>query len=290
MSQPVLPKVSVGVPVYNGAPYIRDSLEALAAQTYKNFEVVISDNCSTDETESICRAMAEKDTRFRYIRQENNLGLLGNFDFLLKHSDGDYFCWRAHDDLSDENFIAVLAATLDECPEAGMAVTTSQWDDLVADYSKCYLRKDTRQTSQYLRIRHQLLDCVCFWFYHLYRREELLKQWPYFCDEIGLDTMHCDILFMVKYLTAGKTASAPGAVLNSRRVEFKPDPFAALPIEHYQKVIAIYRRIVRENFAQLRLPFWQKFVLKVLALRYPDRRVVRLKPYFRRKIRSYFTK
>ena len=68
------PKVSIGMPVYNGAPFIREAIESLLSQTFTDFELVISDNASTDRTEAICREYAEKNQRIRYVRQSENRG------------------------------------------------------------------------------------------------------------------------------------------------------------------------------------------------------------------------
>jgi len=286
MSERALAKVSVGLPVYNGAPHIRDCLDTLARQTYGNFEVLISDNCSSDDTADICREFAARDPRFRYIRQEVNLGLVGNLEFTLAQADGEYFCWRAHDDLSDEHFIAALAAMLDACPQAILAASASKWIDKVENYEKLYTPADTTGSSQFLRIRQQLFDCIGLWFYHLYRREALVREWANLREEIGLGTMHSDILFLIRMVLAGHVITGPGACLYSQRLEPKASPLHSAHLDDFGKCIAIYRAIVREQLGALAMPFWQKTVLRALALRYLDRRVVRLKPYFKRRIRA----
>src|SRR5688500_16041598 len=74
------PRVSVGVPVYNGARYVARTLDSLLAQTFSDFELIISDNGSTDGTEAICRAYADRDTRVSYHRAATNQGIVGNFN------------------------------------------------------------------------------------------------------------------------------------------------------------------------------------------------------------------
>jgi glycosyltransferase involved in cell wall biosynthesis len=93
-----VPKVSIGMPVYNGEPFIREALDSLLAQTFTDFELIISDNASTDGTEAICREYASKDARIRYVRQEENRGALSNFKFVLDEAVGEYFMWAASDD------------------------------------------------------------------------------------------------------------------------------------------------------------------------------------------------
>ena len=99
------PTISIGLPVYNGENTLSFVLDALLAQTFENFEIIISDNCSTDNTENICTAYAYKDTRIRYIKQPVNLGMDGNFKFVLSEAVGRYFMWSAADDLRSTNFL-----------------------------------------------------------------------------------------------------------------------------------------------------------------------------------------
>src|SRR5438093_434199 len=99
------PRVTVGMPVYNGGEALRRVLESIAGQTYKNFNLVISDNASTDETENICRELSNSDKRVIYIRQPKNIGAEANFDFVLAKADTEYFMWAAADDVRSSEFI-----------------------------------------------------------------------------------------------------------------------------------------------------------------------------------------
>lgn len=93
------PEVSIGMPVYNGAKYIREALDSLLAQTFTDFELIISDNASTDATQSICEEYARRDPRIRYVRQAENNGAITNFRFVLDCARADLFMWAAYDDL-----------------------------------------------------------------------------------------------------------------------------------------------------------------------------------------------
>lgn len=99
------PTVSIGMPVYNGEPFIREAIDSLLAQNFTDFELIISDNASTDGTEAICLEYAAKDMRIQYVRQAKNLGALGNFQFVLDKSVGEYFMWAAADDVRSRNFL-----------------------------------------------------------------------------------------------------------------------------------------------------------------------------------------
>ncbi len=91
--------LSIGLPVYNGESFLRETLDSILSQTYKNFELIISDNCSTDSTRDICEKYAGKDSRIRYIRQPHNIGALNNFLFVLNVASGYFFMWNAADDV-----------------------------------------------------------------------------------------------------------------------------------------------------------------------------------------------
>ena len=86
-------KLSIGLPVFNGEKFLQKCLDSLLEQTFENFEIIISDNASTDTTQNICQKYSEKDKRIRYIRQEKNIGLLPNFNFVLEQSNNKFFMW-----------------------------------------------------------------------------------------------------------------------------------------------------------------------------------------------------
>src|SRR3989338_2015657 len=104
--------VSIGMPVYNGERYIRDALNALLQQTFANFELIISDNSSSDQTESICREYARRDARIIYFRQKENMGAAANFQFVLDCAQADLFMWAAYDDEWAGNYLMDATALL----------------------------------------------------------------------------------------------------------------------------------------------------------------------------------
>jgi len=106
------PTVSIGMPVYNGEKHLPSALNSLLAQTFADFELIISDNASTDGTQSICREYAGRDRRIRYFRQGENRGGNANFQFVLDQARGAYFMWASHDDKREPAFIERLWAVL----------------------------------------------------------------------------------------------------------------------------------------------------------------------------------
>lgn len=120
-----LPRVSVGLPVYNGEPFLRATLDALLAQDFEDFELIISDDGSSDATESICRAYAERDPRVSYHRAERNLGASPNFNRVAELARGEYFRWACHDDLVEPSHLRRCVELMDEAPDSVALVYTA---------------------------------------------------------------------------------------------------------------------------------------------------------------------
>src|SRR5687768_13669514 len=116
------PKVSIGLPVYNGADFIQACVASLLAQDYGDFEIVISDNASTDRTEEICRDLVAKDNRVRYFRNETNLGACPNYNKVFHHARGEYFKWAAHDDECHPAMIRRCVEVLSASPSSVVMV------------------------------------------------------------------------------------------------------------------------------------------------------------------------
>jgi glycosyltransferase involved in cell wall biosynthesis len=117
------PKVSLGMPLYNGANYLRKALDSLLAQSFTDFELVINDNASTDSSESLCREYADRDSRVKYHRNEKNVGAAPNYHLALTHACGKYFKWVAHDDEYHPDWLAQCVHLLDTHPEAILTYT-----------------------------------------------------------------------------------------------------------------------------------------------------------------------
>lgn len=112
------PKVSIGMPVYNGERYIGIAIESILEQTEKDIELIISDNASTDATESICRRFVNQDSRVKYFRNTDNIGAHPNYNITYDASCGEFFKWAAHDDVLDRNYIERCLEKLEANPEA----------------------------------------------------------------------------------------------------------------------------------------------------------------------------
>lgn len=117
------PLVSVGLPVYNGASLIRRALDSLLAQDYPNFELIVSDNASTDGTWDILQEYAARDARIRLYRSTRNEGAAHNFNRVYELSGGEYFMWAAHDDWWEAAFISTCLEHMSQQPDVVVCYT-----------------------------------------------------------------------------------------------------------------------------------------------------------------------
>lgn len=151
-----LPAVSVGLPVYNGAGYLEEALAGLRGQTFEDFELLISDNASTDETESICRQAAVEDRRIAYDRLPRNLGAAANYNRLVHAARGKWFRWASHDDVVDESLLEVLVQYLESSDGAPVlaypkSVLIDQDGNKIRDHED---NLDLREPQPYQRLAH----------------------------------------------------------------------------------------------------------------------------------------
>jgi len=111
------PRVNIGMPVYNGERFLEEAIDSMLNQSFKDFELIISDNASTDRTQEICRAYLARDRRIRYFQNQTNLGATANFNRVFELSSGEYFKLANADDLSAPDLLAKCVAVLDAHPE-----------------------------------------------------------------------------------------------------------------------------------------------------------------------------
>ena len=116
------PKLSIGLPVYNGEKYLPCTLDDLLGQDYEDFELIISSNASTDGTDEICREYASKDRRVRYSRNESNIGATPNWNRVAQLARGEFFKWAMHDDECDRTLVRRCMETFKEAPPSAALV------------------------------------------------------------------------------------------------------------------------------------------------------------------------
>ncbi|MCV6598338.1 MAG: glycosyltransferase [Mangrovicoccus sp.] len=115
------PRVSLCMPVYNGENYIAQALDSIAEQGFEDYELIVTDNASSDRTGEIVQARAARDPRIRYVRNRENLGAAPNYNLGYELSRGEYLKWFAHDDMISANFLELMVALLDRDPSTSVA-------------------------------------------------------------------------------------------------------------------------------------------------------------------------
>jgi glycosyltransferase involved in cell wall biosynthesis len=153
------PRLTIGLPVYNGEKYVAESLESLLGQSFTDFELIIADNASTDSTGDICRHYEKQDSRVRYFRQPRNIGLAPNVNFIIGRAGGELYKEAAHDDLYARNLLASCVQALDEYPQVVLAHSWTAKVDGSGNVTEAYHYPLTTATSRAPeRFRSLLLD------------------------------------------------------------------------------------------------------------------------------------
>jgi protein O-GlcNAc transferase len=161
-----MPKVSVGLPVFNDARYIGATIACLKSQTLSDFEVIIGDNCSTDETHSICKAAVGGDERFRLVRHPTNIGASGNFEYVYRCASSAYFMWLGGHDLITDNTLHSLCDILDNHSEISMAMgypyAIGADERAITERPRAVYKFSEHKQTRYLQSVEWLTDCTIF--------------------------------------------------------------------------------------------------------------------------------
>jgi len=153
------PRISIGMPVYNGEKYLGEAIESLLTQTFNDFELIISDNASTDRTRQICKEYAKKDSRIRYFRNGENTGAAENFNKIFNLSMGEYFKWAAADDILHPDFLSKCIEILEKEQDVALCHTKTLRIDESGKVTGSYylpMRYDSPEVS--LRFKDIILE------------------------------------------------------------------------------------------------------------------------------------
>lgn len=213
------PLVSIGMPVYNGAKYLREALDSLLAQEYSNFELIISDNASTDATEAICREYVARDARIQYHCAAQNQGAVWNFNRVFELSQGEYFMWAAFDDLRAPQYVSRCVEALKAEPEAAFCCTGIQF----IDESGCAVGEGVAVTrslgvgTRLERIKELAMSTGWYDSYGLIRRSTLAK------TRLALPTWGGDVILVTELCLRGGVIKLPEKMFLYRVFTSKTD-------------------------------------------------------------------
>ena len=270
--------ITIGVPVYNGAATLRECLQCLSDQTYKDIEVLIADNCSTDGSVDIAQEFVDSDERFRLIRRNENIGARRNFSALVKEASTDLFLWRSDDDLSDLDFVERLKANWDRDASADLVapriVSVDAHGAEVGEVSFPVIASPKRA----VRIGEMLTRANVNWVYGLWNRERLaeilertIDGYPYlwawdpvtiFSPLLDEKILGCDETRLLKRKFAPRYSSRTSA----------------------QKMFAMRRAFRKTCFQEFQRRHWslaERVILTCYVYRYANRRVYRFFKAFR---------
>ncbi len=214
-----MPRVSIGLPVYNGEDFVAEAIEWLLSQTYEDFELIILDNASTDRTAEICRDYARRDSRIRYHRNAKNIGPCGNFNEAFHLARGEYFKWAAHDDCCAPNYLRRCVEGLDGNQDAALCHSLARIIDDEGKPVKDYDSGMQRLTSPRVKERFAellVVEHACFEVFGLIRRDVLEK------TSLIESYMGSDRLLLAELSLYGKLLTVPERLFLSRDHSDRP--------------------------------------------------------------------
>ncbi|MEQ1849575.1 MAG: glycosyltransferase family 2 protein [Candidatus Peribacteraceae bacterium] len=188
------PLVTIGVPVYNEARYIHESMKTLLSQSYSNIEFLIGDNASNDGTSEICEKYASEHPTIRYVRHPENIGQHANFNWLVHHAKGKYFCWGSAHDLLDPDFVEKSVEALENRPEAVLGyprtINMTKEGEITREKVRPF---DITKMPPAARFREVMWRVDCNYVYGMWRLEpmqqsKVFQQFPA-CDRVFLAEM-----------------------------------------------------------------------------------------------------
>jgi glycosyltransferase involved in cell wall biosynthesis len=242
-------RVSIGLPVYNGENFVAAAVESLLAQTFTDFELVISDNCSTDATSEICRSFAARDKRVRYHRNETNIGGGPNVNQVFRLANAaPYYKWAAHDDVHAPTFLERCVAALDADPGAVLANSKVELVDPQGKTLRARQFDLAPLASPDPVVRFQALvpGYDCLEMYSVMRREALVGK-----DVPGLYA-DCDSILMARLALRGRFVEVPEVLFFNRRHEVQ----AGARFDHNPRAWAVWWN---PEFAHRRIfPQWRR--------------------------------
>ena len=198
------PRLSIGLPVYNGERYLAESLDALLGQTYEDYELIISDNASTDSTQAICQSYAGRDSRIRYVRQDTNIGACPNHNHTFHLARGELFKWASYDDLYGRDLLRCCVEALDARPEVVLAHSHQAIIDGTGRVThKVDYPLDTDVESAPARFRSLLFDVGGDDFYGIIR-SDVLRRTP-----LNDSYHHSDRTLVAELALAGRFHQVP---------------------------------------------------------------------------------
>lgn len=272
------PLITIGMPIYNGDKFLNQALESLSKQTFTDYEILISDNASIDKTADIIKEWQAKNPKIKYFRQEENIGALKNFEWLLNNSKSNWFMFAAYDDLWSENYLSELYKKIKENNEdvllsAPKVIKTKENGefDIEREFDK---RINTAEGLT--RIKLLLRWVQSGWFYGLYNKQALTEAFNYANYKFKL-TWGSDFIVLLPILLSGKVTGNNNAVFYQRQTgisdqKYRPKTFKT-QYELYKKFLSHSFNILSSSSYNK----WQKINLIMPIFKYTDKHACKIR-------------
>jgi glycosyltransferase involved in cell wall biosynthesis len=173
-----IPKISIGLPVFNGEAYLAGAIQSLLEQSYRDFELIISDNASTDATGQICRDFAAQDSRIRYYRNAMNIGGAPNANRVFELATGEFFKWASHDDLYPKEMLRRCCEVLEKAP-ASVALVYTHFELIDESGNSLGIKSDrvgSRESRPHLRLSRLLMNIGYYTTTYALMRSNVLRR------------------------------------------------------------------------------------------------------------------
>lgn len=264
-----VPRVSIGLPVYNGGQLLSEAIDSLLAQEFDDFELIISDNASTDRTEEVCREYCKRDRRVSYHRRDRNYRAINNFIHVFGKARGEYFMFAAHDDRWHPRFISACLEALEK--KRSLVFATPRVQFLTPEGTPCERYYPVLHTAN-MGLRNRIAAIfretdIGYNFYGLYRRETLNK------ITLDHDCYGGDVVILLELMLEGEAVHLPEKLffyrLNYRNAQeqieslgFTPDnrqvdkPYTTLTVNLLRTIMnaplfASFKRIIISDVLQI---------------------------------------
>ena len=253
------PLVSICMPVYNGEKTIHRAIECLINQSYTNIELIISNNCSTDDTKKICLSYQKKYKFIKYFEQSKNLGSPKNFNFLLEISKGEFFMWACHDDEWNAEYVedAVNLLTENESAVSAMGrvrVFSNNKKLIYEDLPDYKLDKNKKERLRNF-IQYNYGDNL---FFALHRKKNAL------CANFDTSVFGSEIIFIYKMLNHGK-------IINSKKMVFTKN--SVFHISKSNKLAQGKTKFEQKKIYNLNENFWTRHGMMIKLILYTVRKI-----------------
>ncbi len=278
-----MPLVTIGMPVYNGSDSIELAIKSILEQTYKNLEIIISDNNSEDDTLKICKEYAMLDQRITILQNKQNVGATENYNILMKAASGKYFMLMAHDDIKDNNFVNDCTIMLEQNQDAVLCHCITSF--YVENYSKkvctASLKSVLGITNTLHRYYSTLSSLPAVAIYGLIR-VEALRQTMYFRKSIATDIAFiCELSLYGQFTQVNKelfnyvSRSSWNDINQDYKVFFGKEtkpwwyvPFFFLFVDHVKRIIFLKKNLIVKTGCLLTLIFfYTKLIVKKTILK-----------------------